>query len=176
MEHWDLYDKNRIKMGKPLRRGKRLPKGRYRLVVHVCIFNSKDEMLIQQRQPFDHSWGNLWDFSAGGSASSGNTSQKAIERELYEELGIRLSFKGKRPSLTVPFEELFDDIYIMEKEIKLEELKLDPKEVQDVKWASLSEILKMIDKGTFIPYHKSLIELLFAMRKHPGTHTRTDRF
>ena len=30
----------------------------------------------------------------------------------------------------------------------------------------------MIDSGTFIPYHRSLIELLFFLRDHSGTHTR----
>ena len=36
------------------------------------------------------------------------------------------------------------------------------------------EILKMIDNGEFIDYHKSKIELMFFMRDHGGTH-RSDK-
>jgi isopentenyldiphosphate isomerase len=174
MELWDWYNKDREKTGKTLIRGKKQPEGSYRLVVHICIFNDKGEMLIQQRQPFKKSWSNLWDLSVGGSAVLGETSQEASERELWEELGIDVSFKNLRPVVTVNFDTGFDDIYIVEKNVNLKELKLQYEEVQAVKWADLSEILKMIDDGVFIPYNKSLIELMFSSRKHRGVFTRED--
>jgi hypothetical protein len=34
--------------------------------------------------------------------------------------------------------------------------------------ASFDEICRKLDEGTFIPYHKSLIRLLFDMRKQYG--------
>jgi isopentenyldiphosphate isomerase len=46
-----------------------------------------------------------------------------------------------------------------------------PEEVQRVKWATKEEILTMIDQEIFIPYRKSLIELLFDMRKYMGSHS-----
>ena len=55
MEIWDLYTKDRIKTEETMVRGEKITKGFYRLVVHVCIFNSRGEMLIQQRQPFKKS-------------------------------------------------------------------------------------------------------------------------
>lgn len=72
MELWDVYDENRVKTGRTLERGKpeKIQKGEYRMVVHVCIFNSKGEMLIQQRQPFKRSWSGKWDLTVGGSAVS----------------------------------------------------------------------------------------------------------
>lgn len=51
-ELWDIYTKDRIKTGRFHVRGQKMQEGDYHLVVHVCIFNSKSEMLIQQRQPF----------------------------------------------------------------------------------------------------------------------------
>ena len=38
----------------------------------------------------------------------------------------------------------------------------------DVRWAAREEVLQMIDAGAFIPYRKSLIELLFDMRGQMG--------
>ncbi len=51
---------------------------------------------------------------------------------------------------------------------------LQYEEVKAVKWASKDEIIKMVNNHAFIPYNVYLIELLFFMRNHAGTHTRID--
>ena len=175
MELWDLYDKDRIKTGKQMVRGQKIEKGFYRIVVNICIFNSKGEMLIQHRQPFKEGWSNMWDLTAGGSAISGDSSESAIERETLEEIGYPLKLNGKRPSLTINFKEGFGDIYLVNIDLDINNLKLQAEEVSEVKWASCDEILKMIDNNEFIPYHKGLIELLFHMKDHETTRTRLDR-
>ena len=172
MEIWDLYDKDRIKTGETMVRGSQFKENTYHLVVHVCIFNLEGKMLIQQRQPFKDGWPNMWDITVGGSAVSGATSQLAAEREVYEEIGYKLSLDGIRPSLTINFDKGFDDIYLIQKDIDISKLKLQYEEVQSVKWASKDEILSMIDEEIFIPYHKSLIDLLFFMRNSKNSHTR----
>ena len=168
MEYWDIYDVERTKTGKTMLRGENFPDGAYHLVVHICIFNDKNEMLIQQRQPFKEGWPNMWDITVGGSAVKGDSSQTAAERELMEELGVKISLKGVRPHLTVNFDRGFDDIYLIEKNIDISELKLQPEEVQAAKWASREEILKMIEDGVFIPYYPSLINLFFDSRRKYG--------
>lgn len=172
MEIWDLYDKDRIKTGETMVRGSQFKENTYHLVVHVCIFNLEGQMLIQQRQPFKDGWPNMWDITVGGSAVSGDTSQLAAEREVYEEIGYKLSLDGIRPALTINFDKGFDDIYLIQKDIDISKLKLQYEEVQSVKWASKDEILSMIDEEIFIPYHKSLIDLLFFMRNSKNSHTR----
>ena len=174
MELWDLYTKDRVKTGQTMIRGDKLPENLYHMVVHACVFNKKGEMLVQQRQPFKSGWSNMWDITMGGSATAGDTSQTAVERELREELGLEISFEGIRPALTIHQEDGFDDIYVVEKEVDLSTLKLQYEEVQAAKWASREEIMKMIGEGVFIPYHKSVIELLFFLRNHRGLHTRKD--
>lgn len=175
MEIFDLYTKDRIKTDKTMVRGTAVPEGYYRLVVHACIFNSEGKMLIQQRQSFKPTWPNIWDISVGGAAVTGDTSQTAIEREIFEEIGLNLSFDDIHPSLTIHLDGVFDDIYTIEKELDISELKLQPEEVQAVKWATKEEIYKLLDDGVFIPYHKSLIDLLFYMRNHNGTLTNHDK-
>lgn len=171
MELWDLYTRDREKTGKTTVRGEAVPEGYYRMVVHLCIFGEDGKMLIQQRQPFKDDWPNLWDLTVGGHSVAGETSQMAAERELREELGIALSLADIRPVLTIHFTNGFDDHYVVERNVNLEELTLQPEEVKAVRWAGLDEILSMIDDGTFIPYHKSLVELLFDQRKHRGGHS-----
>ncbi len=169
MEYFDLYDQDRIPLGKQIQRGEAIPENEYHIAVHVCIFNSENKMLIQQRQPFKEGWSNMWDVSAGGSAVAGEKSAGAAQRELEEEIGLKISFDNIRPMLTVHFDHGFDDIYTINKDIDISKLKLQYKEVQAVKWATESEIISMIADGSFIPYHEQLISLLFFMRDHRGT-------
>lgn len=169
MEYFDLYDKDRIPLGKQIERGKIIPENEYHIAVHVCVFNSENKMLIQQRQPFKAGWSNMWDVSVGGSAVAGEKSAQAAQRELEEEIGLKMSFDSLRPMLTVHFDHGFDDIYTVNKDVSIDELKLQYEEVQAVKWATETEILSMIADGSFIPYHEQLISLLFFMRDHRGT-------
>ncbi|MFA9558130.1 NUDIX domain-containing protein [Evansella sp. AB-rgal1] len=173
MEIWNIYDKDRNVTGRTMRRGESFEEGDYHLVVHVCIFNNEGHMLIQQRQPFKEGWPDMWNITVGGSAVSGDTSQKAAEREVLEEIGYNIDLQGIRPSFTVNFEVGFDDYYLVEEDLDISDLTLQPEEVKQVKWAKKEEILSMIDQGEFISYHKSLIELLFNMRKYMGARKRS---
>ncbi len=174
MERFDLYTADREKTGQTMVRGEPTPAGFYRLVVHVCIFDSEGRMLIQQRQPFKRGWSNLWDISVGGCAVAGDSSRSAAERETREELGLPLDLSDVRPTLTIHWENGFDDYYVLTRDVDLQTLHLQQEEVQAVRWAGLEEILRMIDSGEFIPYEKSLIELLFFRRTHRSSHTRSD--
>ena len=169
MEKWDLYDRDRNKIGKQITRGEDMAPDEFHSVVHVCIFNSNGEMLIQQRQPFKQGWPNLWDITCGGSAVAGDTSQQAASRELFEELGIDYDFESMRPQFTINFERGFDDYYLINYDIDLNQLTLQAEEVQAVKWASKEEILELIKQNQFIPYYESIISFLFESRNRYGS-------
>lgn len=174
MEIWELLDYKREKNGIFSERDGEIPDGMKHLVVHVCIFNSQSEMLIQKRQPFKRGWSNLWDLTAGGSAIRGDTSQSCAERELEEELGIRMSFEGICPHMTLSADRVFDDIYIVQFDVDIDSLKLQKEEVQAVRWASREEVHTLIEEGKFIPYHKALIDLLFYFKDHKRPFTFED--
>lgn len=168
MELWDIYDKNRNLTGRTMERGSAFDKGDYHLVIHVCLFNLRNEMLIQQRQPWKKGWPNMWDITVGGSALSGETSSKAAERETFEEIGYQIDLANERPFFTINFDEGFDDYYLVEREIDIKDLKLQYEEVQSVNWAGRDEILRLVKEGRFIDYW--FIDLLFDWRKHKGAH------
>ena len=151
-ELWDIYDKDRNLTGKTHRRGDPMQEGDYHLVVHVCIFNSKKQLLIQQRQPFKESWPNMWDLTVGGSAISGDSSCKAAEREVKEELGIDIDLSNCRPYFTINFAQGFDDYYLITQDVNLHDLTLQEEEVKRVKWVNQDEFLYMQENGTLIPY------------------------
>lgn len=164
MEIWDVYNSERQKNEKTMTRGSEFKKGEYHLVVHVCIFNSENQLLIQQRQPFKEGWPNMWDITVGGSAVAGDLSWMAAERETFEEIGLKIDLDNARPHMTINFDDGFDDIYLIKQDVDINKLKLQYEEVKKVKWANKDDIIKMVENGTFIPYYKEMIELLFAMK------------
>lgn len=165
MEIWDVYDRDRQLTPHKMMRGDEFAENAYHLVVHICIFNAKDQLLIQQRQPFKEGWPGKWDLTVGGSAVSGDNSSKAAERELFEEIGYRADLSGVRPVLTMNFGKGFDDYYVMQEDVDLSTLTLQYEEVQAVKWASLDDVMQLLYDGDFVPHNSNLIALLF----HIGT-------
>ncbi len=170
MEIFDLFDKNRQLTGKTVERGKKPPEGLYRMVIHIAIINSENKMLIQQRTHDKDNWCDLWDFSVGGHNLSGETSCEGAQRELSEELGIEMDFAALRPSFTINFSTGFDDYYVIRKDIPISDIVMQKEEVQAVKWADREEIISMIDSGEFIPYKKSLVDMIFEMTDSEGAH------
>ncbi len=162
MEIWDLYDKNRNKLDITMQKGDKVPCGTYRLAVKLCIFNHSGQMLIQQRASTKSSYPEYWDISVRGSAICGESSEMAIKRESKEEVGIDLEGEDIRPNLTMHDKEWFDDIYLLCREIDIDELVLQQEEVLAVQWMDLAGILAMKERGDFIPYSDSLIGLLFS--------------
>nr|WP_325212182.1 NUDIX domain-containing protein [uncultured Oscillibacter sp.] len=172
MELVDLYDENRFPLGRTAERHARKGPGALRLVVHVCVFDSRGRLLIQQRARSKTIFPELWDVSVGGGVDAGETSRQGAEREFREELGVSLDLSGLRPSVTVNFDGGFDDFYILTRDLSLGELTLQREEVRDVRWASLEEILNMLARGTFIPYPESFLRFLFDMREQFGFPTK----
>ena len=172
MELVDLYDENRIPLGRTAERHAPKEPGEYRLVVHVCAFDSRGRLLIQRRTEEKRVWPGRWDVSVGGGVDAGETSRQAAEREFHEELGIPLDLTGRRPSLTVNFDAGFDDYYILCQDLDLSQLVLQPAEVRAVRWASLEELEEMVEDGRFIPYPKSFLRFLYDMRRQFGFLTR----
>lgn len=166
MEYQDLYDLHRQKLDKVHQRGHIMLENTYRIVIHVCIFNTNNKMLIQKRTAHKSSWPNMWDVSVGGHVLVNETSEAATMRETKEELGIDIDLKNHCPILTNHFQNGFDDFYIVVKDVG--EIKVQEDEVSEVTWASEQEILEMINCKTFIPYYTSFISLLFAMKDRIG--------
>ncbi|WP_084554884.1 NAD(P)H-dependent oxidoreductase [Eubacterium xylanophilum] len=174
VERWEVYDEERIKTGYIRRRGEKRILGEYQPVIHVCVFNSKGEMLIQQRQSTAKSWPNLWDFSCGGHVIMGENSKQGAMRELREELGLDLDLSEVRAHFTINWMYGFDDYFLIEKDVEIAKISLQAEEVQDVRWATREEIKKMIRSGTFITYYESLVDYIFDSKGKLGAHANED--
>ncbi len=164
MEKWDVYDVNRQRTGKVIERPSAWGQESYHLIVHVCIFNSSGQMLIQKRCHEKHAWADLWDVSAGGSAVAGEESWQAAERETYEELGLKISLKDVRPHFSINYTRGFDDFYAVIMDVDLRDLVFQPSEVAEARWASLEEVRELERTHAFVPYFPGVIDLIWQVR------------
>ena len=161
MELIDLYDENRLPLGRTAVRYSRREKGTYRLIVHICIFDRRGRLLIQRRAREKRLWPDKWDVSAAGGVSAGETARMAAQREVAEELGLELDLTGVRAVCTVNFATGFDDYYVLHRDVDLSTLRLQTEEVSDVRWATRSQVMAMVRRGEFITYPESFLSYLF---------------
>lgn len=154
MEIFDIYNAQKKLTGKTGTRGIPLKAGEFRYVVRIIIFNDEGtKVLIQQRQSTKTIWPNYWDFTASGGVISGEDLHEAASRELFEEMGIKVDFSNIPSRLTIRFYEGWSEIFIIQKNVKLEDLKLQENEVSDAKWVTENELNDLIETGKFIPFH-----------------------
>jgi len=161
MELLDIYDANHNKTGRVIERDGAVLEGERLLLVHVCVINSKGEMLIQRRSDNKDRYPGCWDVSAGGFVSSGESSCEAVLREAREELGLEFDDSQLEFLLTEPFSYVLDDFYLAYSDVDADSLHFQKEEVSKLKWAGRDEVFQMLSDGRFVDYEASLMEKIF---------------
>lgn len=148
MELWDLYDKDRKPLNRTHVRGEAFAEGEYYVSCEIWVRNSKGEFLITKRHP-DKKAGNLWEFAGGGTLAGETTTQSAV-RELKEETGIQSQESELQLFATYQHKNYFLDLFLLNKDVEISDIILQPGETIDAKWASEETILQMIDNEEFV--------------------------
>lgn len=164
MELLDVYTKDGLPTGKSLPREgifRNLAKDERVLLVHVCLFDSENKMLIQQRQPDKDRYPGCWDVSAGGFVSAGEDPLTAARRELKEELGLAVCAEKYRLVCCEPFGPVLDYFYNIYAAPALSECTLQQSEVAAVQWAGEEDVLSLSRNGQFVDYTEDLLTRLF---------------
>jgi isopentenyldiphosphate isomerase len=159
MELWDILDEDGNMTGRTIERGQLLKDGEYHLVVHVWIRNSKGEYLIQRRSDKLKQWPGIWAV-AGGSAVAGENSLAAALREVREELGIKFEPDMLKKVTRVKRKNVLSDLWLVNCDVGLDEIRMNKEEVSEVKYAGLDEIQKMIRSNEFINFGEDYLSLL----------------
>ncbi len=173
MELLDVLDENGNKTGEVEERSEVYRKGLWHRSSHIWIINDNNELLVQRRNPYKATFPNLWAISVAGHVDSGETSLDTAIRELKEEVNLDVDpseleflFTIKRETpYKDSFLRVFDDVYLLRKNIDCEQTKLQVEELTDIKYVYyeyLEDIFKEGDKD-YVPYteeHKKLFEVL----------------
>lgn len=147
METWDLFDSNRQPLLRTRKRGLDKTPGEYHIVVEVWTVNSAKNILVTLRDSNKKLYPNKWE-NTGGSALAGETSRQGAVRELVEETGIVAQPEELTLLGTQQGDSAFYDIYILHRDIAIEQLTMQPGETTAAKWITLQQLETMIADQT----------------------------
>jgi len=140
-------------------------------VVHIWIYNSKKQILIQKRSSNKKYFPNHWDVSCVGHISANESQIISAYRELKEELGIKvkkneLDFLGvikDNNSWNNICENNWAYIYLLKYNKPIE--KIQKEELSDIKWVSINTFKKLtsnLKKYNFTKKENGYFEFIIA--------------
>ena len=149
MEYWDVYDKKGKWKRRAIRKGERLKNDEYHIIVEGWILRDDGNFIIQRRALDKKSFAGMWYCSAGGSVISRETPKEGMVREFKEELGVDISEEELHLKRIITEKNTIFYIFLVRKNISLDEIKLQEEEVMDVDLADPNKIRKMVEDKTF---------------------------
>ncbi|MFW5813368.1 MAG: NUDIX hydrolase [Fibrobacterota bacterium] len=174
-EYIDELDEAGAQTGRRFTRDWVHSRGLWHRTVHVWILNSGGELLIQRRSSLKESHPGLWDISAAGHCSSGDSSRGAAVREVKEELGLdvdpeRLEYLF---SVTQQFracgreyiDNEFCDVYLFRTEAPTESLTVDESEISEVRFVKWRELEAMRRGSEFVDHDREYDQLFACLRR-----------
>lgn len=174
MEYLDVLDENGNKTGEKKTRKEIHSKGYWHKGVHIWIINSKKELLVQRRSANKDVYPNKLYISVAGHPVSGEEEIDSIKREFEEEIGVKFDINKLEYLFTFSQEVIenngkfldnqFYDVYLIEMDLDIENLKLQEEEVSEVKNIYYKDFEKMVkNKNEDIVNHPEEWEKLFKI-------------
>lgn len=140
-------------------------KGKPHQAFSVFIFNSKSELLIQQRSKYKKLWPLVWSNTCCSHPRKGETRIKAAPYRIKEELGFScllkyiLTFYYQAPYKNIGSENEVCAVFIGKCN---KPIKANKKEVADYKFIAINDLKKDISKNPkkYTPWFKKELKLL----------------
>ena len=158
MELWDIYDSNKQRTGRTMKRNDWcLKDGEYHLTVLGVVVRPDGKFLITQRV-MTKAWAPGWWEVSGGAAQAGEGSQDAVKREILEETGLDVTgceggylftYHRENPGKG---DNYFVDVYRFIKDFDEKEVKPQEEETLGFQLATAQEIKAIADQGIFLHY------------------------
>ena len=171
-EHFDILDDKGELTGEIRSKSDAHGKGLIHRTAHVWLLNPKKELLLQKRSLNKTAYPGLWDISAAGHISAGQTSLEAAKRETEEELGLSLPDSTFKYLFTVEehiilnngtyINNEFQDVYLVHLETEPQKLNLQHEEVDEARWIPIGEFKSWVSgKGEpVVPHEEEYRKLL----------------
>ena len=158
MELWDIYDINKEKTGRTMKKNDWTMKdGDYHLSVLGVIRRTDGKFLITQRV-MTKAWAPGWWEVSGGAAQAGEESFEAVCREVKEEVGLDVSnaagglvytYRRDNPE---EGDNYFVDVYRFDMDFEESDVLIQTEEALGFKVATLEEIKELAKQGIFLHY------------------------
>lgn len=152
-EEWfDVVDTNDAVIGRAPRREVHA-RGLWHRAVHVLVFNAAGQVFLQKRSMAKDMSPGLWDSSCSGHLDTGEDYDAAAQRELGEELGLRLAQPPARWHRVAACAETgweFCWVYRLTAEGPF---VLHPEEIERGEWVAPAEVTRRLaaNPGNYCP-------------------------
>lgn len=173
MEYLDIYDKNGLKTGEKEEKELTHKNGLIHKTIHLCILNDKNELLLQRRSDDNSRYPGMLEISVAGHIRTGEDSVEAIQREAFEEIGIRInpyfleylfSYKHQRIMKDIYINNEISDVYIYRYNVDINECSFNDKAVSELKYINWKKVEQMWkNKHKELINHEEHYEILFCM-------------
>jgi len=158
MELWDIYDENKMRTGRTMRRNDwQMQPSEFHLTVLGIVQHTDGRYLVTLRRN-DKEWGAGWWEVPGGGVRAGEDSFAAVQREVREETGLDISaakggyvftYKRVNPSERNNY---FVDVYKFTLPFDAADVHVQESEVAGFRLATLEEIQACAASGKFLHY------------------------
>lgn len=158
MEFWDIYDSNKCRTGRTMKRNDWiLQEGEYHLTVLGVVVRPDGKFLITKRV-MTKAWAPGWWEVPGGGVRAGEDSETAVIREIREETGLDVT-TGKGGYLFTYHREnpgkgdnYFVDVYKFVVDFEESDVKIQEEEAAGFQLAAPDEIKALAEQGIFLHY------------------------
>lgn len=141
-----VYNKKREKLNKKIIRNKdKFLDNEFALVTNVWLVTKNKKIVLTKRHP-NKKWGNSFECTCGYAIDQENT-QAAAEREIREELGLKIDKKNLILLSTNFFTNQIVDTYIYLMETKIKKIYLDENEVIDCIFVTFDQLINIWKLG-----------------------------
>ena len=158
MEYWDIYDSNKQRTGRTMKRNDWILKdGEYHLTVLGVVARPDGKFLITKRVRTKH-WAPGWWEVSGGSVQAGEDSEDAVKREVLEETGLDVSNAEGGYMFTYHRENpgegdnYFVDVYRFVMDFDEADVHPQESETDGFMLATLDQIKEFAAQGIFLHY------------------------
>lgn len=158
MELWDIYDANKQKTGRTMKRNDWcLKDDEYHLTVLGVVARRDGKFLITKRV-MTKAWAPGWWEVSGGACQAGEESEEAVKREILEETGLDVSGYDGGYLFTYHRENpgegdnYFVDVYRYVGDFDESDVHPQVTETDGFMLATLEEIQKLAEEGIFLHY------------------------
>lgn len=159
-ERWELYDEEDKPTGEVIYRGERIPKGRFHRVVEAWLRTEDGNFILQKRSKKKKNYPGFWSCTACGSVQEGEGPEEAMIREMEEEMGIILTREELKLDRVISEFPAHYYIYKVEKDVKEEDIVMDPEEVEDFIFLTADQLPRWIEEKnmTKLAYYEDFFE------------------
>ncbi len=164
-EFIDMVDKDDNVIGRDTRKNVHSSTSWHR-GVHILVFNSRDELILQVRDSKRDKYPGVYDISVSGHVESGETFDEAMKREAEDEMGISEPRPEKIAKIRMNYGDVNDNMVSVIYKLQYDgKVSFGKDEITAIEFVHVEELKKLVmeSPGKFAPFACEILKWHFGM-------------